>query len=122
MQHALRLNNLLLLVRLGCEPAERVQAQEVGVTLELRFVRPPGGFETDELSDTLCYQELSEKLINFCESREYRLIEKLAHDIYSLAREMAGSTATIGVEVHKRRPPVDRLQGGSSYRCGDFLL
>lgn len=119
---ALRLADLRLEVNLGCTEAERARRQEVRVTVELRFSEAPAGMTSDRLEETVCYAELSQKIVQHCERREYHLIERLGAEIYALVRELAGGRATIGVSAHKVRPPVERLEGGTFFRCGDFAL
>lgn len=120
--HALRLENLALNVHLGCLPEERSARQEVRVTIEIRFSKPPAAVQSDDLAETVCYSEISEAVRKTCEAREYHLIERMAGEIYAITREITGPMeyAEIGVSVHKVRPPVPGLLGGSHYRCGDF--
>jgi dihydroneopterin aldolase len=118
--HALRLNELVLHLRLGCEESERARPQEVRVSIEIRFSSPPAATESDRLTDTVCYARLSEALRAHCEAREYRLIERVGLDAYRVAREIAGPETALALSVHKIKPPVERLLGGAVYRCGDF--
>jgi dihydroneopterin aldolase len=122
MMHSLRLENLSLQVRLGCLPKERMQTQEVRLTIEFRFKKEPRGCTTDELQDTICYAQVSEAMRKHCESREFKLIERMAYECEKIAREIAGRETQIGVAMHKVRPPVDSLLGGATYRCGDFYI
>lgn len=98
--------------------------QEVRVSVELRFAKAPKAVTTDELTDSVCYAQISEGIRAKCEAQgmEYRLIERMAYDIYDVVREIAGSGTKIGVIVHKVRPPVENLRGGSVFCCGDFAL
>lgn len=120
--HSLRLDNLSLQVHLGCLEDERSIPQEVRITLDCRFQEAPPGFQSDELSGTLCYAEISEKITGMIESRPYHLIEKMAADIYEIAKSWAHDRAQIALCVHKVKPPVRNLRGGSRYFCGDFNL
>ena len=117
---SLRLEDLQLAVRLGCTEKERACPQEVRIAVELRFPSAPVALSSDRLEDTVCYAKISDAIIKHCESREYLLIEKMAADIYLLTREFSGSEIGIGITVHKVRPPVSRLKGGTFFRCGDF--
>lgn len=120
--HALKLRELVLWVHLGCTSEEREKAQEVRVTVDLRFQQSPKGTFTDSLKDTICYAEISKAIQQRCQSREYQLIERMGFDIYGVVREIAGPAVQIGISVHKVRPPVDHLLGGTHYLCGDFQL
>ena len=88
--------------------------------MELRFRDKPEAMVSDRLGDTVCYAELCSLIRRTCEAKEYHLIEKLADEIYRITRELTGSAAAVGVRVHKVRPPIENLKGGSIFRCGDF--
>lgn len=120
--HSLSLEELSLHVHLGCTPEERAFRQEVRVSIEIRFSEMPMAVENDQLTDTVCYAEISQAVQSTCEEREYHLIERMAGEIYQIARKIVGpeSKAQLGVTVHKVRPPVPSLRGGSHYRIGDF--
>ncbi len=119
--HSLLVDNLQLLIRLGCLEEERQTPQEVRVSLELRFIdSPPAGFYTDHLSGTLCYAELCQTISQQVQQKTYHLIEKIAADIYSIAKVFAKGQALVALKVHKVHPPVPNLHGGTSYHCGDF--
>lgn len=120
--NALGVESLGLSVRLGCSREERLQPQEVRVSVEFRFPEAPLGTQTDALEDTICYAKVSRVIQQHCESREYQLVEKIAHEIYGLLRVLSGSSVEIGISVHKVRPPVENLRGGTFFRCGDFAL
>ncbi len=120
--HTLSLQELVLWVHLGCSSEEREKAQEVRVNVDFRFKEMPPGSSTDKLEDTICYAQVSNTIIDHCEKNEYKLIERMACEIYAVCKQIAGHKADLGVSVHKVKPPVDRLLGGSHYRCGDFLV
>lgn len=120
VHHSLSLQNLRLFVRLGCEVWERSAPQEVLVSIELRFAAPPAGVLSDELTDTVCYADIAQSVLEHCQNREYKLVEKMGLDIYHLVKEKAGKKDQVAISVHKVQPPIPRLSGGSIYRCGDF--
>jgi dihydroneopterin aldolase len=124
--NALRIDGLKLAVRLGCSVEERLLPQEVIVTVELRFRESPKGVLTDALADTVCYAEISDSVRKLCESVEYKLVEKMAYDVYRdvhrMVLKITGSGVEVGVSIHKVRPPVENLRGGVFFRCGDFAL
>jgi dihydroneopterin aldolase len=118
--HTLLLNDLSFQVHLGCGIDERRQTQEVRVSVELRFETPPRGTHSDELAETVCYARLAESISTHCQGREFQLVERLATDLYDVARGVAGPTVRIGLSLHKVRPPVAGLLGGAVYRVADF--
>jgi FolB domain-containing protein len=118
---ALRIEDLKLRVRLGYTATERARPQEVRVSAEFRFLSPPGSEKSDLLRETICYATLAEALRAHCESRPFKLVERLGAECLAIARGLAGRRAEVAVAVHKVRPPVKGLKGGTFYRCGDFL-
>ncbi len=118
----LRIEDLSVQVRLGCLADEREIPQEVRYTVEFRFPHEPAGVRSDEIGDTICYAKVSEKLKDLCARNEFKLIERLAVESYEALQDLASDGILIGLSLHKVRPPVDGLLGGSHYACGDFLL
>ena len=121
--HTLSIRDLSLPVHLGCLPDERREAQEVRFRVECRFHKAPRGIETDEIDETVCYSQISEILRKHCASGEFKLIERLAVEAFYLLRELVPTeTCALALSVHKVKPPVPGLLGGSHYSCGDFQL
>ena len=118
--HSLRIRDLSLRVHLGWPAEERTEPQEVRVRLELRYFTAPEGAATDDLSGTLCYARICEAFAAYAAAHEFRLVEKLAQDLYSIAKEIAGERALLALSLHKVQPPVNGLLGGVEYRVGDF--
>ena len=77
---------------------------------------------TDELGETVCYAQLSEKVLNLVQENEYKLVEKLARDIHTEISSMMPKGATFQVRVHKLKPPIDILTRGVFYSVGDLSL
>lgn len=117
--HSLEVRDLRYVLSLGCTAEERARPQEIGITVEIRFAEAPGGVSTDELRDTLCFSELNDALTRHFAGREYRLIERIAGEVYQISRELSRG-ASVAVRVHKLKPPVENLVGGAVYACGDF--
>lgn len=101
-------------VKLGCQSWERVAPQPVDLTVTLRFKTEPRGCVTDELADTVCYAQLCDAMRAVCEAKEYKLIESLARDCLDAVGKL-GLGAAIELSVHKLRPPVENLHGGSRF-------
>lgn len=119
LKSSLKIDALVVAVHLGCTAQEREVPQEVRIHVELRFDELPRAASTDELRDSVCYAEISTAIRSYCESREFQMIEKLGFDVYRIVKEIAGSNA-VAVGIHKVRPPVESLAGGTFFRCGDF--
>jgi FolB domain-containing protein len=118
----LKINELRLSLKLGCSSDERANRQEVRVSVEIRFPEFPTGAKSDQLADTICYKDLTDRIRRRLESHEYHLIEKVGAEVYELIRELTGHESQLAVLVHKVNPPIDGLLGGTSFSCGDFPL
>ena len=74
-------------VRLGCSAEERAVPQAVDLDLAVRFAELPSACETDKLEGTVCYADLIHAARDACAGREFRLVERLAHELYALRKE-----------------------------------
>src|SRR4051812_29284697 len=113
------ISDLRLKVRIGCEKAEREVPQYVSFYAEVRFQKLPQGCFTDQLEETVCYSNMSDKIRFLCEKNEYRLIEKLGWDVHSAIKEILPAKTELKVKITKERPPVPDLHGGSTFTLGD---
>lgn len=120
--HSLRMENFEVKVRLGCLADERAVPQLIRISAEFVFEEPPKACLSDELEDTICYAQVCDALKKHCESREFKLIERIGFECYGLLRELSRGKAKVALKVHKVKPPVESLAGGSTYSCGDFKL
>ncbi len=118
--HSLLIQDLSLQIKLGCLQEERSSPQEVRINLEFRFPKPPIAVQSDNLEDTVCYAKISSALQSYCEDKEFKLIEKLAHDLKYVVENIVGNDLAISLTVHKVKPPVQNLLGGTFYRIADF--
>ena len=116
----LSLNGLRLKVKLGCHEEERQIPQTVRFDVLLRFASLPKGCSSDELTDTVCYAEMSHKVREVCERREYQLIEKLAWDAFVELKEIIPPRVKLLVKATKEKPPVEDLEGGTTFQVGDW--
>jgi len=116
----LELGGARLAVRLGCGTEERAQPQAVDLDLAVRFAEPPAACETDKLEDTVCYGELVELARAFVCGREFKLLERLARDLFAELRPLVPPGAELWLRVTKLRPPIAELARGVSFALGDF--
>lgn len=119
--YSLFIRELSLFVTLGCLPEERIKPQEVRINIELRFLNPPAAIDSDNIGDTISYVDITEALEKFCEGKEFKLIEKLAADLTRVTKEIIQDRATMSLTVHKVKPPILNLNGGTHFRIADFL-
>jgi dihydroneopterin aldolase len=122
----LKLKDLILAVRLGCGEVERAQPQEVRVSVEFRFKKNITSIKSDNIDETVCYAKAAAAIREHCESREFKLIERLGFEIYEVMGRVLSESRSlhepveVAVTVHKVHPPVERLEGGSWFSYGDF--
>lgn len=107
-------------VRLGCSVAERAVPQAVDLDLAVRFAELPRACESDELADTVCYAELIDAARDACAGREFKLVERLAHELFTRLRPLIPAGASLWLRATKLRPPVEGLAGGVAFSLGDF--
>ena len=116
----LGLNQFRCQVKLGHGSEERVLPQWVSFSVSIRFKNLPQACLTDELTDTIDYQLLSNSLEELCESRPYKLIEKLGYDAYQKLLNILPSESQIQLTLTKEKPPIHGLEGGSHFVISDF--
>jgi hypothetical protein len=116
----LSLNELRLLVRLGCSAEERQVPQYVSFNIEIRFATLPPGCESDSLQETVCYSKISQQIKTICERQEYQLIEKLGWNVYQELRETLPKDVLLWIRANKEHPPVAHLEGGAAFSIGDW--
>ena len=109
-----------LSVRLGCGAEERSVPQPVDLDVSVRFAELPAACESDKLEDTVCYADLIEAARARVAGREFKLVERLAHELYGTLRPLVPPGAELALRVTKLHPPVAELAGGVSFALGDF--
>jgi 7,8-dihydroneopterin aldolase/epimerase/oxygenase len=114
-RHVLQLAGLRARVRLGQEPHERVEPQEVLLSVAVEFEGPPRACDTDRLEDTVCGDELCRALVRVCHSRPYALIEHLAAGLFDAACALVRVNARVELELVKVAPPIAGLEGGMRF-------
>jgi len=83
----------------GVPDAERAQSQRLLLTVELE-AEASAAAKSDSIADTIDYFAVTQRLLNFGGSRQWRLIEKLAADIAD-AVLAEFKPASVSVEVKK---------------------
>jgi len=110
---------------IGVEEHERREKQDVMAHITLKTDLRKAG-RTDELTDSIDYSALKKQILRATEDSKYRLIEALAQRIadeclrqdrvecVTVVVEKPGVlrfARTVGVEIVRRRSPVDRADG-----------
>ena len=111
----LKILDFQIWVHLGCMPEEQKVPQEVRVSVEIEFNSRPLACQTDSLSDTICYAALSDAIQQACKGVYFKTIEKLGWDCLEALQETTRSGKSVFLKVHKMKPPIDHLLGGSVF-------
>ena len=119
MKSSLTLKTLTLEVNLGWPTDERTKKQTVAIDVKINFPKPPEACISDQLADTCCYDSLIATIKTQLISRNFRLIEHLAHEIYQIAKQSLPNHADISIRVTKK-PAIADLTGGVSFCYGDI--
>jgi dihydroneopterin aldolase len=115
---SLRINDLRVMVRLGCTAGERAQPQEVRVSVKLAFAKIPKALSTDRLKDAVDYSDICASIKSICTGREFEMVEFLGAEILKeISKEVPPGTK-IYIRVHKVRPPIEDLLGGVLFYMG----
>ncbi len=96
----LSIHGLRHAVRLGCQPEERAFPQVVTTDLEIETDMTKC-IETDDLVDAVDYEAVANAITSLSRDGEWRLIEKLAHDIGRHVLSMAPLADAVTVKVTK---------------------
>ena len=118
MTSSLKINQFELAVFLGWSAEERAVTQKVALDIYLQFAKTPIACQTDDLKDTVCYFELTEKIRQHFANRTFKLIEHLAHEVYQLIKINLPTDTLITVQITKH-PAINDLQGGVCFSYGD---
>lgn len=93
------IKDLAVNYRVGVPDAERAQPQKLLITLEMDYDFS-AAIEKDDITRTVDYAMVSQRLLKFGERRSWKLIETLAHEIAeTITREFRLSA--IHVEIKK---------------------
>src|SRR5688572_836097 len=76
----IHIHDLEVFYRVGVPDAERAAAQRLLLDIQLHLDFRTAA-TTDDLTKTINYFEVTQRLLKFGENRQWRLIEKLAEDI-----------------------------------------
>ncbi|MBL7686004.1 MAG: dihydroneopterin aldolase [Deltaproteobacteria bacterium] len=95
----IRIKNLKLKTKIGVYPEERKKPQEIILQIKIELMDDRAG-QSDDLSDTLDYDELCQKISLEVEKSEFFLLEKLASHLLDLILENE-KTLRAWVEITK---------------------
>lgn len=120
--YQLSIKDFFLWVYLGVSEAEKQSPQAISLDIEISASVLPKGIFSDQISDTLCYDQLLKTIKQKIEQHgSFNLIENLMACVYASVYHVLlpnfDKSTSLKVSVHKLNPPVPYLQGGvtSSY-------
>lgn len=105
----LLIKEFILYIKLGVSAVERKTPQKVEINLTIKFPTLPKACVTDDINDTICYHKLTDAIHEYCQSREFNLIEHLGHQIYQLIKAKIPKNHQIELQVAKQ-PPLPNIQ------------
>jgi len=124
---SLLIKEFILTVSLGWSDEERHQPQTIHTNIELQFPRPPMACQSDELSETVCYDRLTQAIQAHIAHKSFRLVEYLAGELYlviknevqHIFKDVLSHEILVNIEVCKQPNTKEAIQGGICFRYGD---
>jgi FolB domain-containing protein len=117
------INRLRLKARLGVGEAERAAPQPVELSVRWYFAQEPDCVSNDN-GEFIDYAGLSQRLSKAIETREFRLIEFMARELFTIARDYiddhGGKDIKLWLKLTKCQPAVPDLQEGASFILCDL--
>lgn len=97
--HRIIIDSLKVSCIIGVKPEERLTPQEVIIDISLKFdLSKAAG--SDNIEDTVDYDDLTRKIVKFISKSNFKLLEKLAHEVAKLAKEYT-KAAEVNIIVKK---------------------
>lgn len=113
----LKINQLKLSVCLGWGEKERARSQTILVTFAINMPAPKAS-RTDQLKDTICYDTLIKQIQAHVKHKEYRLIEFLSQDLYTLIKSALPNKSRLEITILKK-PKITGFDNTVSFTYGD---
>lgn len=117
MTSKLSINDLSLNLHLGVTPQEREKKQKVLLNLGIIFLSLPSACTTDKPEDCICYDALIQSIRNFCDKKEFLLIEYLCYQLYQFIKDNISKECKLDLTIEKK-PPIAQIKS-CSFRIQD---
>ena len=93
------IKDLAVLCRIGVPDEERANPQRLLITVTMSgdFAR---ACASDDIEQTLNYFDVSRRVVEFCRTESFKLIEKLAHELAAIITREFGAE-NVGILVKK---------------------
>lgn len=118
IKNRLNIDHMELSIHIGWSEQERDHAQRIRLDLEIDFGKWVPACETDQLTDTLCYDKLIMTIQSQVQKKTYHLIEHLARDVYLIFRQHSPKDSKLSVRITKF-PKIVGLRGNVSFTYYD---
>ena len=99
MMDIIKINNLQVHAVIGCNSNERINAQELFITVSIA-IDTWNAAATDDLRNTLDYDQLARRITTMAERSEFMLVETLAQHVADIVLE-DGRVQSVTVSVVK---------------------
>lgn len=109
MQTQLQLPAINIEMHIGVTDEERHTKQPMLIGLSITFSETPLACISDQISDTVCYDALVQKIVTLAQQNHFHLIEHAAHAFYSAIRNDMPFHSTLALSVSKCKPPIAQL-------------
>lgn len=115
---SLAINDFELPVYLGVSVKERAKKQKILITAKINFASPPRACKTGQISDTICYDTLIQKIKKFCHNKKFTLIELLGAQLFVLIKQSIYKDCELYLHIAKLYPLKDLAQ--STFEISSF--
>lgn len=102
--YTLTLEQYRIDVFLGVDEYEHQKKQSVFCDVSINFEDKPLACTSDNLSETICYDELLKTVSNSVENQQFKLIEKLAEFVFDIIKTNVKYKHKLSVTVYKPNP------------------
>lgn len=108
-------NKIILTVHCGVSPQERQLPQKIQLDYKIFFDEIPQACVTDELKETICYDQITQILTALAVKKEYKLLEHLAHSLFQELLRATEQKVGAWLKVTKLHPPIAQPNDGVSF-------
>ncbi|MDB2414796.1 dihydroneopterin aldolase [Rickettsiales bacterium] len=113
-------NKLRLKMNIGVGEDERKTPQDMDISFKFFYKNPPKACQSDDINDTICYDNVIKIIKNCCCNKTYKLLEYTAYQLYKAIREETAEDIKIWIRVEKCNPPIDEVMGSTSFEYCDL--
>lgn len=115
----LALRGIRLGLSIGCYDFEKLAPQDIEIDLWIRDEKLPLGCKSDQLADTLCYDQLVQEIRKLATEKHFELLEHFTYTLYGFIKEKTLKPIVIRV---RKFPRPELLKQGVSFTMGDWDL